>query len=214
MAVIVNNLLIFLNMNFQNSDWQNFIYLFLILLVLLSSLIARRDFAFSKLFKALAIWGLIGFVLVLLYSYRFEFADFKNRVLGELNPSKARLEEDKLIVNLSKDGHFYLNVKINNKEVRFMIDTGASDIVLSKNDAKKIAINLDNLNFNRIYQTANGKSFGASIKLDEIEISKVKFFDVNASVNSGEMSVSLMGMDFLRRFKRYEFYQDKLILEF
>ncbi len=195
------------------NDWQNFIYLFLILLVLLSSLIARRDFAFSKLFKALAIWALIGFVFVVIYSYRFEFSAFKNRILGELNPSDARFEEDRLIINLSQDGHFYLNVKINHKEVRFMIDTGASDIVLSKNDARKIGINLNELNFNRIYQTANGRSFGASVRLDEIEISKVKFFDVNASINSGEMSVSLMGMEFLRRFKRYQFYQDKLILE-
>lgn len=195
------------------NDWQNFIYLFLLLLVLLSSLIARRDFAFSKLFKALATWCLVGFIFVVIYSYRFEFSNFKNRILGEINPSYARFDENKLVINLSQDGHFYLNVKINNREVRFMIDTGASDIVLSRNDAIKIGINLGELNFNRIYQTANGKSFGALVKLEEIDISGIKFFDINAAVNNGEMSVSLMGMDFLRRFNKYEFYQDKLILK-
>lgn len=199
--------------NFQNADWQNFIYLFLILVFLLSGLVSRRDFAYKKLFKALAAWAGIGFIFVILYSYRFEFADFKNRILGELNPSMARVDNGKLIINLEQDGHFYLNTKINQIPVRFMIDTGASDMTLSANDAKRLGINLQKLNFNKVYQTANGRSFGASVTLDEIEISGVKFYNINASVNSGNMSISLLGMDFLRRFKKYEFYQDKLILE-
>jgi aspartyl protease family protein len=204
-------------MNFnslQNNDWQQLIYLLVLLAVILISVSARKNFAYSKLFKALGIWGFVVLVCIILYSYRFEFSDFKNRVLGEINPSSARFAEGgRLVINLSQDGHFYLNTKINGTAVRFMIDTGASDIVLNKSDAIRAGIDLKNLRFNRVYQTANGRSFGASTILDELEVGGVKFYRVNASVNDADMGTSLLGMSFLRRFRKYEFYQDKLVLE-
>lgn len=199
--------------NFQSGDWQSFIYSLLLLTILISSLISRRDFAYAKMFKYFAIWSLVGFIFVILYSYRFEFSDFKSRILGEINPSSARVTSEKLIINISQDGHFYLEGKVKNVALRFMIDTGASDIVLGQNDAKRIGIIEDDLEFSKIYHTANGKVFGASTMIDEIEFSGVKFYNVNVSVNGGEMHDSLLGMDFLRKFKRYEFYQDRLVLE-
>ena len=116
------------------------------------------------------------------------------------------------MINLSQDGHFYLNVKINNVPVRFMIDTGASDIVLNLDEAKRVGIDVKKLRFDKTYQTANGKSFGAMVVLDEITVADVIFRKVSASVNSAEMGTSLLGMRFLRQFKKYEFYQDKLVL--
>jgi len=197
----------------QESDYQNFIYLALLLVLLVSSLLSRRDLDFKKVLKYLAAWAAIGFVVVALYAYRFEFADFKSRIVGELNPTKARIsKEGELVINLAQDGHFYLDTKINGAPIRFMIDTGASDITLSLADAKKIGINVKNLNFNKAYQTANGKSWGAFVALEEIEVANVKFINVGASVNNAPMGVSLLGMSFLRQFKKYEFYQDRLIL--
>ncbi len=198
--------------NFESGDWQSLIYSSLILIILLSSLISRRDFAYSKMFKYFAIWAFFGFISIILYSYRFEFSDFKNRILGEINPSAARLSDEKLIINLSQDGHFYLDAKIKNELIHFMIDTGASDVVLSKSDAAKIGFQLNDLEYNKSYQTANGRVFASSIVIDEMEFSGVKFYNINASINGGEMNGSLLGMSFLRKFERYEFYQDKLIL--
>jgi aspartyl protease family protein len=197
----------------QNNDWQNFIYLALILSLLVGSLISRRDLDFSKVVKYLGIWAVIGFVVVALYAYRFEFADFKARILGELNPARAQVgRSGELIVNLSEDGHFYLNTKINGAPVRFMIDTGASSITLNLEDAKKIGIDVKKLNFNQSYQTANGTSWGASVRLEEVVVAGVKFVNVGASVNRSEMGTSLLGMSFLRQFKKYEFYRDRLVL--
>jgi aspartyl protease family protein len=197
----------------QNNDWQNFIYFALILVLLISSVASRRDLDFKKVLKYLAAWAGIGFVVVALYAYRFEFSDFKNRILGEVNPSRAQVKESgELVINLSQDGHFYLNVKINGVPVRFMIDTGASDIVLSLEEAKRVGIDVKKLRFDKTYQTANGKSFGSMVVLDEITVADVIFRKVSASVNSAEMGTSLLGMRFLRQFRKYEFYQDKLVL--
>ena len=93
-----------------------------------------------------------------------------------------------------------------------MIDTGASDLVLSLKDAKKVGIDVRKLNFNKRYQTANGVTYGASVSLDQVEFGGVKFGNIPASVNNSQMGTSLLGMSFLRNFKKYEFYRDKLIL--
>ncbi len=202
-----------MNSSLNESDWQSFVYLAVLLVFLLTSVVARRDMPFKKTLKYLAAWSGIGLIVIILYSYRFEFTDFKNRILGEINPSLVRTKESgQLVIKLSEDGHFYMNIRINGKKIRFMVDTGASDIVISASDARKIGINLKKLTFNRSYQTANGRSWGASVRLKEVEVGGVKLEDVSASVNSGDMGISLLGMSFLRQFSKYEFYRDELVL--
>jgi aspartyl protease family protein len=197
----------------MNSEAQNLVYLLILLSFLLSSLYMSRGLPLLQTIKYIAIWGVIALFGVALYAYRFEFSDFKDRIISEIDPSLVRLNGNKIVINLSQDGHFYLNTKINGKVIRFMIDTGASDVALNLQDAKAIGINLKDLVFDKRYNTANGVVLGASVRLDEIEVASVKFYDIKASVNQGELDVSLLGMSFLREFRRYEFYRDKLILE-
>ncbi len=197
----------------NEGEWQNFIYLLVLLVFLTSGLVVRRNLDWKKIFKYLGVWAAIGFFIIALYSYRFEFSDFKNRILHEVNPSLAQNNEHgQIVINISRDKHFYVNSFINGKKVRFMIDTGASDIVMSLKDAKRAGININNLLFNKRYQTANGISYGASTKLEEFQFGNLTFYNMPASVNRSDMGTSLLGMKFLRQFKKYEFYQDKLIL--
>ena len=199
----------------QNDDLQQIIYLIILISVMIIGISSRREMTLKKIVKYSLIWLGVAFIFVALYAYRFEFSDFKNRISGEINPTSAQLnQQGQLVINISDDSHFYVKLLINKIPILFMIDTGASDIMLSINDANKIGINTRNLIFNRPYQTANGRSFGASIKLKEVEISGVKFKDIYASVNQGDMGVALLGMSFLRRFSKYEFFQDRLVLTF
>jgi aspartyl protease family protein len=203
-------------MNFDSlnkSDWQNFIYLALILVMFFSSLLSRRDLSLSKIFKYLAIWSATGLTAVSVYAYRYEFQDFKNRILGEIRPSSLQIRKSgEMMVNLAQDGHFYIDAKVNGVASRFMIDTGASDIVINLEAAQKLGIDPKKLTFNKPYQTANGTSWGASVTLEEFQIGNVKFRNIPASVNNADMGTSLLGMSFLRQFRKYEFYRDKLIL--
>lgn len=161
----------------------------------------------------MAIWALLAFIAVGLYAYRYQFSDFKDRIVGAINPTGVRVnDQGQLIINLSSDGHFYIDVKINNMPQRFMIDTGASDIVIDKIQAEKLGINMQSLVFDKRYETANGKSYGASVIFKEVQVGEVTFTNVRASVNSAELGMPLMGMSFLRQFKKYEFYQDRLVL--
>jgi len=201
--------------NLSSSDQQNLLYSILILVFLITGIIFRREIKMVQALKYLVWWAVIALIGIILYSYRYEFSDFKNRLLGEINPTSARLEgDDQMVINLSRNGHFYIDAKINGAPIQFMIDTGASDIVINSSEAEKIGINLKELVFDKSYETANGKVFGASVKLKELEISGVKFQNIPASINSVDMGVSLLGMSFLRQFKKYEFYQDRLVLTF
>jgi len=195
------------------SDQQSFFYSILLLVFLVGSIAFRREIALSKALKYLALWTIIAFIAVGLYAYRYEFADFKNRIIGSINPTAARLNDNgQLVINLASDGQFYVNIKINGVPVRFMIDTGASDVVINSDEAKKIGINIKKLQFDKRYETANGITYGAYVNLEEVEISGVKFNNIPASINGSNMGISLLGMSFLRQLKKYEFYQDKLIL--
>lgn len=95
-------------------------------------------------------------------------------------------------------------LKLNDVLILFLADTGASGIVLSPADAEKIGFKISDLNFNKIFLTANGKVRGSSIKLSSLKISGIYLKDVRASVNEAKMRESLLGMTFFRRLKSYE----------
>lgn len=197
----------------NNNEWLNAFYLVVILAFVISGVMTRKDMPFAKMAKYFAAWLGIALIVIILYSFRYNFADFKSRVVGELNPAYVQATNSgQIIINKSYDNHFYANVKINDVNVRFMIDTGASDVVLSLDDADRVGIDISKLIFNKPYQTANGTSFGASTIAKKIQFGNLQLRNVRISVNNADMGTSLLGMSFLSKFKKYEFYQDKLIL--
>jgi aspartyl protease family protein len=190
-----------------------FIYLSIILIALATGIFSG-GLRKSKIAKYLLIWSGIAFLFIALYSFRFEFASLKNRVVAELVPSRAiKITDDQIAISASQNGHFYVKIKVNNVPISFMVDTGASDVALSFDDAKKANIDLDNLYGFRQYNTANGTITSALANADKMQIADVIFENVSVSVNEN-MKTSLLGMSFLRKFKKYEFYQDRLVLTY
>ena len=202
-------------LNLTGEETGNLIYLIILLGFIASGTLFKKQIKASQILKQLFWWFLIILVIIFLYSFRHDFDNAKNRLKSELFPSSAmRISDNQIRINISQGGHFYIKLKVNGEDVSFMIDTGASDTVLSQDDAKKVGINLNNLSYNKIYNTANGKVFAASVKLDKVELSGIIFYDIYASVNNSNLETSLLGMSFLKNFKKYEFYQDKLVLTY
>ena len=107
-------------------------------------------------------------------------------------------------IPVSGNGHYNLRLSINSVLVDFVVDTGATDIVLSQSDAKRIGIDIDTLAFTGRASTANGVVETARITLDTIEIANIVDRDVSAVVNKGELFGSLLGMGYLQRWGRIE----------
>ena len=195
-----------------SREWSNIIYI-LILIALLIMGFSRKELPIKKFFEYAGVWIAFALVALVLYSYRFEIIEAKDRVLSNLFPSKAiNKNHQQLTINVSQDGHYYLNVKIKNQTVRFMIDTGASEMAIDKNLATKLGYDLKNLHYDKIFQTANGQAYGASIYFDEVDVSGIKFYNVIGSITNSDLATPLLGMSFLQKFYKYEFYRDKLIL--
>ena len=195
-----------------SQEWSNIIYV-IILIVLLIMGFSSKELPLKKFFEYAGLWIIIALVALVSYSYRFEFFEAKDRVLSDLFPSKAiNKNHQQLTINVSQDGHYYLNVKIKNFPVRFMIDTGASEVVIDKNLAIKLGYDLKNINYNKVFQTANGEAYGASIYFDEVDVSGIKFYNIQGSITDSRLATPLLGMTFLQKFYKYEFYRDKLIL--
>lgn len=201
-------------MNNIISDYPNLIYLGLILIFVIINFLSSNKKGFFTIVKYLSIWAIIALLSIIAYSYRFELQSVKEKVTRELLPGSSTHEQKtrRIILTRAQDGHFYLNTVINNRKIRFLVDTGASDVALSLGDAKKIGIDINKIKFNKIYHTANGKARGASITLKHLIVNNVKFKKVSASIMSSDMGTSLLGMTFLNRLKKFEFKSNSLIL--
>ena len=116
-----------------------------------------------------------------------------------------------LAVTRSNDGHYYVDATVNGTDVRFMADTGASNIVLSTKDALSLGIDPAALVFMGEAMTANGPVRTARVTLPELAVGPFTDTNVVAWVTDGEMDISLMGMDYLGRY-RMEFAEGEMVL--
>lgn len=112
----------------------------------------------------------------------------------------------------SYDGHYYLPMQVNGKSVTFLVDTGASQIVLSPRDAKRLGFDLDQVIFHGRASTANGVVRTAPVRLDSLTLGPITDRNVSAWINEGDLDQSLLGMDYLHRFSNIQFSDGRMIL--
>ncbi|HWV51965.1 TIGR02281 family clan AA aspartic protease [Pseudorhodoplanes sp.] len=125
-------------------------------------------------------------------------------------PSGAR------IVSIGRDhrGHFQANGRVDGRQVSFMVDTGASVIALTERDADRLGIRPSRGAFTAPVQTANGVVRAAPVILNSVDIGGLVVRDVKALVVSGGgLSENLLGLSYLTRLKRFEYANNKLVLE-
>ena len=111
----------------------------------------------------------------------------------------------------AKDGHFYIEATVHGIPVNFLVDTGATDVVLSVEDAKRLKKHLKYLNKKKTYHTANGTIKALYVEISEMQIGGFVVNNVKASVNVSPMRTSLLGMSFLQYFN-FNMTGDKLTL--
>lgn len=125
---------------------------------------------------------------------------------------KSYPKEKTIVIKPGAGGHYYLNAMVNKVETRFLIDTGATGILLSMSAAKKIGFDLNTLNYSVKALTANGETRIAPVTLDSFEVGTFNATNMPAMVSRINMSESLLGMTFLRRLKGYEVKEGTLTL--
>lgn len=164
--------------------------------------------------KSVLIWIALFAACFVLYAMRDAFDPMLAKIKGELNPSAAHTgAQGEVTLMRAEDGHFYADAFVNGSNIRFMVDTGASRVALSRSDAARIGINLDDLHYNSPTYTANGMVMVAPVRLNSVSVGSLVVNDVRASVaRDGTMDGSLLGMSFLEGLSGYMVKGDELIL--
>lgn len=194
-------------------------FLVLLLAGLLGRISTRPASSLSKVFGQIVIWVAVGLVLVGGYSYRAEMRQISDRILGELDPARGQAVPGQdntaggtMLFTMADDGQFHIEGTVGGVPVRFILDTGASDVMLTPADARRLGFDPAALAYTRNYVTANGTVMGAPVVLTNLDIGPIHMNDVAASVLEKPGDMSLLGMSFLRRLKGYQVQGSNLIL--
>lgn len=181
--------------------------------ILSAGLIFSRQLGLGEAVRNIAIWAGIACVLVLAFTYQTELNDVWLRVRSEIAPSYAVEPSATLLAITESPGDEFLVMgTVNGEPVKFLIDTGATDIVLNPSDAKRLGIDMAALRFTHATQTANGKGLAAPYTIGQLDIGPIHLTNVAASVNETDMGSSLLGMAFLKRMKSFEIRDRRLFL--
>jgi aspartyl protease family protein len=190
------------------SDFDTARLLYLVLLggAIVLWFFAQNRASWGKVTQQAIIWALIFVGVIAAVGL---WGDIRQTV----RPGQAVVAESgRIELPRAADGHYYLTAQVNGAPVEFVVDTGATQIVLSETDAAAAGIDTGRLSFIGRAYTANGEVRTAPVQLDRIEIGPITDRGVRAVVNGGEMNQSLLGMTYLRRYRSVEITGGKLVL--
>lgn len=177
------------------DDYARLFYLVLLGMFVASYFLYDQRQKMSQTLQQAAIWGVIFTFVIIAYGFR----DVLKSQLFPADP--VAVGADRIALHRARDGHFYANALVNGRPVEFIVDTGASTIVFSREDAARIGLDPDRLNYFGRADTANGTVATAPVRLDSLQLGDFRDFDVEAAVNGGELDGSLLGMSYLSRYR-------------
>jgi len=191
---------------------ERLVYLTVLATVLIAyALLSGRDNV-NTMLRHLVLWALIITGVAAGYGLVMQTDTF-SASLQEATGEAVELRR-------AADGHFHLVADVVGPEggepqsVHFIVDTGATELVLSRTDAERLGYRLDELAFLGQARTANGIVRTAMVRLDSVNVGTRQDRGVRALVNEGQLEVSLLGMRYLDRFARIEMTRDRLRLEY
>lgn len=189
-----------------SDDMGQMIYLVVLLAAVGSWVFVQNRQSLGKTAQQLAIWALIFLGVIAAYGL---WGDIRSTVA----PRQAVMSDGgQISVPRSRDGHYYLTLQINEQPVNFLVDTGASEMVLNAESAARVGIETEDLAYLGRAMTANGEVRTARIKLDSVGLGGIVDRNVSAWVNEGALEQSLLGMGYLQRFSGLEIRNNELLL--
>jgi len=177
----------------DSEDIGRLSYLLLLLLAVGGWVIVEYRTRVGFALRTAAAWVLIFIGLAAGYGL---WTDMQTRITPMQEVMAGAVEMPR-----AEDGHYYATLTINGTDVQFLADTGATNMVLSRADAERVGINLDDLRFLGQAMTANGMVRTARVTLPQVDFGPFADRDVVAYVTDGDMEGSLLGMDYLGTFR-------------
>jgi aspartyl protease family protein len=189
-------------MGMPNEDFGRFIYLTPLAILVGAGVLTTRGRVRRNL-TYLAIWTLAAIVFVGVYVYRDQARQVGGRMLAELVPGHSVVltginGQNEVLIRRTQGGHFAVNAELDGHKVGMLIDTGASQVTLTYEDARRIGLAPENLKFSLPVTTANGTAKAAPVTISQLAIGPIVRRNISATVaQEGRLDTSLLGMNFL-----------------
>lgn len=110
------------------------------------------------------------------------------------------------------DGHFYADVTIDGGSAHMLVDTGATTVALTAEDAEAMGISWSDGDIRPVARGANGTVYGFPVTLGHVQLGDLEAADVAAIVVPEGLDISLLGQSFLSKIERVEMEQDRMVL--
>jgi aspartyl protease family protein len=195
------------------GDFGSLVYKLALLVFIGGALLALFRERIAYAFQAAMFWVVIGLLLVVGYTYRYDLRDVGDRVLSELLPGRAATRGGAVEISRGRGGEFQIITQVNGASIAMVLDTGASAVVLTQEAAKAAGLPLEMLNYSVSIDTANGRARAAAVTLERVGIGSIVEKSVPALVvQPGQLKTSLLGMSFLSRLERWEVRGDRVVM--
>lgn len=119
-------------------------------------------------------------------------------------PAKTASKPGPAQVMRAADGHYWAEARIDGRAVRVLVDTGASVVALTREDALRLGLKLSPADFDKTVQTAAGPARAAAVTLSSVAVASAEVRDVQALVVEEGLGQSLLGMSYLGRLSAFE----------
>ncbi|MFA5949527.1 MAG: TIGR02281 family clan AA aspartic protease [Hyphomicrobium sp.] len=131
----------------------------------------------------------------------------------DASASARRSSSRTVEIPAAANGHYFAKAEINGRPIDVLVDTGATIVALTYEDAERAGVRMRGVDFTGRVNTANGFARVAPVKLDRVEIAGITVRNVEATVSErGRLTTTLLGMSFLSRLDRVDIRQGVLIL--
>ena len=180
------------------------IYLVLLLLAVGGWVFVEYRGRLGAALRGFLAWGLIFVGVAAAWGI---WQDMRTTLL----PVQSQGTAGEIVLPRHRDGHYHLTLTVDGTPVDFLVDTGATNVVLSHADARRLGIDPDTLAYLGTARTANGEVRTARVTLTNVALGDIRDARMAAYVTNGDLTGSLLGMDYLGQF-RMEFAGGKLIL--
>lgn len=121
---------------------------------------------------------------------------------------------DTVELQADRAGHFAAALEVNGRSVDALVDTGATLVMLTYEDAERAGVAPRRSDFTMRMQTANGVSKVAPVQIDRLSLGSITVRNVEAGIaEPGMLRTNLLGMAFLKRLARFEVRSGRLILQ-
>ncbi|HET6534636.1 MAG TPA: TIGR02281 family clan AA aspartic protease [Sphingomicrobium sp.] len=175
------------------------VYILMAMMLVLGALMARREPA-AKLIKMALAWVVIFAAGFVLFAFRDNLAWVGQRLKAEAigTPVQQGLETR---IPMAIDGHFWVNATLNGKDVKFLVDSGATMTTIDRATANKAGVEVSP-HRDEFVRTGNGIIRVSSGRADELTIGSITRRDVGLQVADND-DLNVLGMNYLSSLSRW-----------